>query len=104
MIAARRRQFNLDFTSAGYAALTSALASRCGVPINFRLSETPVFLPAELATRLVDNARQLFGQLLDNPAYRRAAEICDEDVALNRAIGKSQNAMNTALAGASSHR
>ena len=74
MIPARRDRFNRDFTTETYTAFKAALTARCGVPIEFRLSETPCFLPAALAEALVGQAQVLIAQLLENPEYRRAAD------------------------------
>jgi hypothetical protein len=46
MIAAKRRAFNAAFTEARYHAFKDELVRRCGVPIEFMLSETPVLLSA----------------------------------------------------------
>ncbi|HSG01456.1 MAG TPA: hypothetical protein VLA20_10005, partial [Vicinamibacterales bacterium] len=74
MIAELRERFNRDFDEARHLAMCDGLASRCGGPIEFRLSETPCFLPGSVATEIVSAARTLIGQLLDNPAYLAAAE------------------------------
>lgn len=74
MIPALRQQFNRQFDPSRYQAFVAEVERRCGVPIEFRLSETPVFLPASLASRLVAAANELLEQLLDRPAYRAAAD------------------------------
>lgn len=74
MIAARRRRFNDAFTGERYEAFKAAVAERCGVPIEFRLSETPCFLPRDLATSLVTNAQAIIDQLLGNAEYLRATQ------------------------------
>jgi hypothetical protein len=74
MIPALRHAFNQSFTDAGYARYVQALTSQCGVPIEFRLSETPCFFPASLLDELASAARAMVEQLLSNAAYRRAAD------------------------------
>jgi hypothetical protein len=68
-----RARFNRDFTPARYASFVDAIQRRVGVPIEFRLSETPCFVPATLLGKLDDVAQALVAQLLGNPAYLSAA-------------------------------
>jgi hypothetical protein len=75
MIASFRRAFNSKFKAEKYPKLLSLLAERCGVPIGFRVSETPCFMPAELLARMADYGKELIRQLVDNPKYHaRASE------------------------------
>ncbi|HYN10445.1 MAG TPA: hypothetical protein VES67_23860 [Vicinamibacterales bacterium] len=74
MIQSHRRRFNREFSSERYAAFVSELEQRCGGPIDFRLSETPCFMPASLMSRLAGAAHELLGQLLHCPDYRAAAD------------------------------
>jgi hypothetical protein len=74
MVPERRRAFNARFTEDRYQAYCAALERQCGTPIEFRLSETPCFLPERLIDGLVDVSDALLHQLLDNPEYRRAAD------------------------------
>jgi hypothetical protein len=74
VIAPLRARFNREFTHARYGSFVDAVERRLGVPIEFRLSETPCFMPAALLTRLDDVAQALIAQLLGNPAYLRAAD------------------------------
>ena len=79
MITSLRERLNREFTPARYAAFTDALRQRVGVPIEFRLSETPCFLPADLLARLDEAAQALIAQLLGNPAYLAAADAVVPD-------------------------
>lgn len=74
MIPDLRARFNREFTPARYASFVDTLQRRLGVPIEFRLSETPCFLPASLVAKLDAAAQELIAQLLNNPAYLRAAD------------------------------
>src|SRR5688500_11602117 len=74
MIAPYREVFNAAFTEERYRAFVDSLTAQCGLPIEFRLSETPCFFPASLMDDLVGAAREMIGQLLENDRYRRAAE------------------------------
>lgn len=74
MIPHRRAAFNAAFTDERYREFCDSLAARAGVPIEFRISETPCFLPSALADALVRNATEIIHELLDNAAYRQAAD------------------------------
>ena len=48
MIPSVRQEFNARYKPEKYPELLRRLEQRCGVPIEFRVSETPVFLPVYL--------------------------------------------------------
>jgi hypothetical protein len=70
MIPTLRQSFNSKYTPEKYPQLLGLLAERCGVPIGFRVSETPCFLPVQLIERMASNGKELIRQLVDNPEYR----------------------------------
>jgi len=74
MIPVWRERFNREFSVLRYRNFVRQLERRVGVAIEFRLSETPCFFPGVLLDRLVAVSQDLIGQLLGNPAYRRAAD------------------------------
>src|SRR5580765_8506068 len=74
MIKAHREAFNRAFTDERYRDFVDQLTRKCGVPIEFRLSETPCFFPAALMAELVGATRAMIDQLLTDEAYRRAAD------------------------------
>ena len=74
MITAYRQAFNASFSEARYRTFVDSLANACGVPIEFRLSETPCFFPASLIDDLARAAREMIQQLLGDEKYRQAAE------------------------------
>ena len=74
MLAAARAHFEKLFTEARYRDFVDAVTAGAGVPIEFRLSETPCFFPADLMQTLVDAAQAMTQQLLENTAYRAAAD------------------------------
>ncbi|PWT97196.1 MAG: hypothetical protein C5B51_31850 [Terriglobia bacterium] len=73
MIRWRRRQFNSSWTPAQYARFLALLERRFGEPNQFRLSETPIFLPAALVGRMARYGCEMVEQLLANPEYQRAS-------------------------------
>jgi hypothetical protein len=74
MLAPARAHFERIFTEDRYRAFVSAVGSAAGVPIEFRLSETPCFFPSGLMESLVSASQAMVQELLDNTAYRTAAD------------------------------
>jgi hypothetical protein len=74
MIPELRRRFNRDYTPAKYQQFLSRLSAACGVPIEFRVSETPCFLPAALVQEMADTGRELVRQLVESATYRKASD------------------------------
>src|SRR5215471_1557042 len=74
MIPSLRQAFNSKFKSEKYPQLVKLLAERCGVPVGFRVSETPCFLPVELLERMAADGKELIRQLVDSPEYRARSE------------------------------
>lgn len=74
MLAFARARFERTFTEERYRAFVDAVTAGAGVPIEFRLSETPCFFPAALMQSLIGAAQTMTQQLLDNATYRAAAE------------------------------
>src|ERR1017187_7454739 len=71
LIPSHRQWFNRNFSPAKYARLLELLERHCGEPTQFRHSETPCFLPAELIDRMARYGREMVEQLLANPQYRQ---------------------------------
>ena len=69
MIPSYRQAFNSKYKAERYPELLSLLAERCGVPIGFRVSETPCFLPRELLERMAADGKALIRQLVESPEY-----------------------------------
>ena len=74
MLEPYRSRFNAQFTPSAYTALVRAMEQNTGGPVPFRICETPCFFPAELIHLLAETGRDLTLQLLDNQAYRKAAD------------------------------
>jgi hypothetical protein len=73
MIPELRRQFNERFTPDRYAALLRLAEERCGTRVEYRIAETPVFLPLRLLDEMADAGAELTRSLLGNPACLAAA-------------------------------
>lgn len=74
MIPVLRQSFNGRYRPEKYPELLALLAERCGVPIGFRVSETPCFLPPELLARMAADGKELIHQLVDSPSYRARSD------------------------------
>jgi len=70
MIPPLRDSFNSQYKPEKYPELLALLAERCGVPIGFRVSETPCFLPTDLLTHMANDGKKLIQQLVESPGYR----------------------------------
>jgi len=75
MIPALREEFNRNFTPEKYQRFLRSLDEVSGTRIEFRVSETPCFVPRRLLDRMAEDGRQLVSQLIDNPEYRRASDV-----------------------------
>ncbi len=73
MIPELRRAFNAAFTAERYQALQDWLDGEAGLHIPFRICETPLFLPADLAAELERAAHDIVGEV-SSPDYLRAAD------------------------------
>jgi hypothetical protein len=68
-----RSQFNRDYSPEKYLALLARLEERCGVRVDFRVAETPVFLEKGLLDQMADIGAELASRLIANSAYMEAA-------------------------------
>jgi hypothetical protein len=68
-----RRRFNEGFTPTRYASLLGLLEERCGTRVEYRIAETPVFLPLALLEGMAAEGVELTRSLLGNAAYLAAA-------------------------------
>ena len=73
MIVNLRSRFNLDYTPAQYTELLTLLHQRCGVPVKFRVAETPIFLTQDLLDGVAQSGIRLCSRLTADSAYLAAA-------------------------------
>ena len=64
MIPELRRAYNAAFDGSSYRRVLEHLEREAGVPADFRISETPIFLPTDLAHMLERAAREVLDQAL----------------------------------------
>jgi hypothetical protein len=74
MIPELRQRFNRAYTPARYQEFLTRLNAACGVPIEFRVSETPCFLPEGLVREMSDTGIELVRQLVESAEYRKASD------------------------------
>ena len=74
MIPDLRRRFNHQFTPERYSSFLSALDTRCGTRVKFRVAETPCFFPRALLEQMAQDGRELVHQLLSSSDYRKQSD------------------------------
>jgi hypothetical protein len=74
MIPPLRRQFNASFTPEKYQEFLRRIDQACGTHVEFRLSETPCFFPANLLERMAEDGKELIRQLVENREYRAKSD------------------------------
>ena len=73
MIPALRERFNRRFSPERYHALLSRLHQRCGMKVEFRVAETPIFVPSSLLHQMADAGAEMAKTLIGWREYRDAA-------------------------------
>jgi hypothetical protein len=68
-----RRHFNESFAPEKYASLLALLERHCGTRVEFRVAETPIFVPLALLEEMAAAGVKLTQALMGDPAYLGAA-------------------------------
>jgi len=68
-----RKSFNQGFTAEKYASLLALLEGRCGARVEFRVAETPIFVPAILLAQMAEEGAALARSLIADSACLDAA-------------------------------
>jgi len=68
-----RLQFNRRFEQAAYSALLARLEDRCGVNVEFRVAETPIFVALALLEQMAEAGAKLAGAIMEDRACLDAA-------------------------------
>lgn len=68
MIPEYRARFNSEFSQEKYTALKNKIAEEAGSPPDFRLSESPIFLPESFEQKLTSACDSIIDQILKIPA------------------------------------
>jgi hypothetical protein len=72
MIPSLRQQFNANYTPEKFEAFQKRMAESCGMPVPFRLCETPCFFPKSLLDQMSQYGKELIQQL-NGLEYRKAS-------------------------------
>ena len=73
MIPELRERFNQDFAPGRYASLLAGLNKDCGAEVEFRVAETPIFLPRTLLDEMAASGAEMAHHLIGDPVYLEAA-------------------------------
>lgn len=68
-----RTAFNEKFTAESFASLLALLEKRSGTRVEYRIAETPVFMPLSLLDEMAAEGASLARTLIGNAEYLRAA-------------------------------
>jgi len=72
MVPSLRQSFNVNYTPEKFQALQRRMAEACGMPVPFRLCETPCFFPKALLEQMARYGKELIQQL-NGLEYRKAS-------------------------------
>lgn len=73
MIPDLRRHFQSTYSPDRYSNLRNRLQERCGVPIDFRIAETPVFLPRTMLDQMANCGLEMARELINDAGYMAEA-------------------------------
>jgi hypothetical protein len=73
LISELRTQFNKGFLPEKYAKLRLLVEEGCGAPVDYRIAETPVFLPLDVLNEMAKAGAELTRNLMENAACLAAA-------------------------------
>ncbi len=74
MIEELRQSFNHRYLPGNYQSLLTSLDKAAGTHVEFRVAETPIFLPGEMLTEMAAAGARLTNRLLRWPEYLAAAK------------------------------
>jgi hypothetical protein len=87
MVPELRRAFNAGFTPERYAALLEDLERQAGFPIDFRISETPLFLADGLTRELVTAAHELAAAVTSERYLKEAGRAVPAELSVPGDLG-----------------
>ncbi len=73
MISELRKRFNQEFKAEKYVELLALLDRGCETKVEFRVSETPIFVPSSLLHRMAKEGEALAQNLIGDAAYLASA-------------------------------
>jgi hypothetical protein len=69
-----RTEFNAKFSPAAYQELQATLARRCGNAIQFRVAETPIFIPKSVLDEMAEQGAAMTRHLIADREYLSSAQ------------------------------
>lgn len=79
MIPELRKAFNEQWRPELYSQFVETMSGAAGIPVGFRLNETPIFLPAPLLEKMIRYGIELYDQIGSNEEYRKASDSAIPD-------------------------
>jgi hypothetical protein len=73
VIPSLRNAFNREYSAKKYGALLERLEERCGCRVEFRVSETPIFVEKAMLDDMARKGAEMATDLMADPAYLAAA-------------------------------
>jgi len=73
MVPALRKKYNEDFTRESYLAFLQEIENLCPGQLDFRLGETPVFIPKEFLKKALDACESII-DIIIQPAYKQQSK------------------------------
>ncbi len=73
MIASLRHKFNAQFSEEKYAGMLADISSQFNYTPKFKIAETPVFIPKELKTKLIEACEDIM-KVIDKPNFKELTE------------------------------
>lgn len=73
MIPELRKQFNENFTAEAYTQFLKDLDSKHPGAIEFRVAETPIFIPKEFTKKMIDACESIV-DVITNPSFKKLTE------------------------------
>ena len=80
MIPELRKKFNSEFTLHKYNAFLNELNSSFQYPADFRIAETPIFLPTDLKSELINACDDILKQIQNDEFKRRSEKAIPKDL------------------------
>src|SRR5438105_4816704 len=74
MIPKYRKQFEENYSEGKYRKVLSRMEQGAGDKIPFRIAESPIFLPQELASEMLQASREIVTQISENPDFVHAGK------------------------------
>ena len=82
MISELRKKFNSEYTLHKYDTFLKELNSSYQYPVDFRVAETPIFLPADLKDELINACNDILEQIQNDEFKKRSENAIPKDLVI----------------------